>query len=460
MRKYIFLFAALGWVLSSCHGAKYHYRQGNKYSEVNLLKRAVTEYKMALNRKPTKLKYVLAMNTSGNALLSELYGNVQLTSSDSTFIYGYLDAEKWRKFLTPYVENVELYKSAILEEEFQKIKESYIHDEVERSKGWIRNNQFVIAQNKLAELQSLDPRNNEVAELLQFAEVEPVYRDALDWFDRQEYRKVYELVEPLIRKYPNQKDLTALQNEALSRGVFRLGFTDAEGTGTEVNFLNSIRSGVITQVSKYRDPFLEMLDRTNFELLRSEQEAILDGVTSEGRGLRQELLAADAFVTLDIVIMDEVEGDVRHEEKKGWEETFVKSKNSEGEVITKSVFNKVKYDEYYQKNEVRYEVNLSLVNRASSLIMESHAVSFVDQDEVRYIVFNGKGKLYPGYWKWLLIDSKSDYRSMNFREINEVAKMRKSDRRIKSTGQMRRTASTQMSSQLAEFIYNLKLQSR
>ncbi|MGB1184965.1 MAG: hypothetical protein ACPG4S_07355, partial [Schleiferiaceae bacterium] len=95
---------ALLLLLSGCHGARYHYTQGNKYAEARSLKNAVTEYKQALDRKPGKVKYVLAMENYGNALLEELYTNYRFADgNDSLSVYRFLEAEKWTTYLSRYM---------------------------------------------------------------------------------------------------------------------------------------------------------------------------------------------------------------------------------------------------------------------------------------------------------------------------------------------------------------------
>ncbi len=457
MKKTATFLAIVSLFLVGCHGAQYHFKQGNKYAEAAMLQRAVTEYKMALDRKPQKMKYVLAMNKEGNALLSELYGRTQLSESDSSFVYNYLEAEKWRLYLKRYLDNVDMYKSGILAEEFERNKGAYLKRGIELCEELNRLEEFDRAQKKLNELLKLDPNNRKVKELLEFAEVEPVYKDGLKAFEARDYRAVYNILSPIISKYPHQNLLVDLRNEALERGTYRLGFTQVEARQRTTMLANSIRSGMISHIARYKDPFIQLLDRSNMDLLIGEQNAILDGRTASGMGVEQELLTADAYVTIDVVSFTENEGELVRETKKGWEEYVYKIKDSEGNDVTKREYKKVTYDEYFQENSAQYEVNITLVERASSRILESHTEVFSDQSRINYISFSGKGALYPGNWKYKLIDHRTDYRSTSIVERNRMANLQRATRRIKSTDEMRSAASVQFSQQFAEFIHNLQL---
>ena len=103
MRKFGLMFT-MALLLGACHGAKYHYKSGKKYAQASMLKESVTSYKRAIDRKPNKVKYRIAMEESGSALLEELYTNYRFADgNDSASIYKFLDAEKWRNYLVSYM---------------------------------------------------------------------------------------------------------------------------------------------------------------------------------------------------------------------------------------------------------------------------------------------------------------------------------------------------------------------
>jgi hypothetical protein len=56
-------------LLSACKGAKYHYKSGKKYAQASMLKESVTSYKKAIDRKPNMVKYRIALEETGSALL-------------------------------------------------------------------------------------------------------------------------------------------------------------------------------------------------------------------------------------------------------------------------------------------------------------------------------------------------------------------------------------------------------
>ena len=135
-------------LLASCHGARYHYKQGNRFAEARALKRAITEYKFALDRKPNKAKYVTAMNTYGTALLEELYTNYRFADgNDSLSVYKFLEAEKWTNYLKPYI-SVSRYEG-FYTRDYVEQRSRYMAGVYERSHDLIRAKDYQQAQKRL-----------------------------------------------------------------------------------------------------------------------------------------------------------------------------------------------------------------------------------------------------------------------------------------------------------------------
>ena len=316
-------------LLSSCKGAKYHYKSGKKHAQASMLKESVTSYKKAIDRKPNKVKYRIAMEETANALLEELYTNYRFADgNDSASIYKFRDAEKWRNYLAPYI-NTSRYEG-FYDRDYNDQLSRFLGQKYERSNKWIRTRQYERAQKNLIEIKELDPDYKDVKALLEFAEVEPIYVSALELLEKSEYRNAYELLQPTLKKYPKQNLLRKLEEQAIERGKYRLGIiSDPNITGSEATMSAALQSAVISLIQREKDPFLELLDRTNFDLLQQEQDAIINGTTNEA-AVTQELLAADGYLKVIITHAHEEEGRLFQETKKGWEKYYVTEKNEDG----------------------------------------------------------------------------------------------------------------------------------
>lgn len=452
MKKLVPLLA-IALLLSGCRGAQYYYKSGNKYAKTHMLKESVTAYKQAIDRKPGRVKYRMAMDQQGNALLEELYTNYRFADgNDSLSIYKFLEAEKWRNYLKPYI-NTSRYEG-FYDRDYADQLDRFLSQKYIRAEKWIRTRQFDRAQSNLEEIKSLDPNYKEVQSLLEFSEVEPIYVQALDLFEGNKFREVHELLQPMLKKYPKQEMLRKLEEQAIERGKYRLGIiSDPNITGSEATMSAALQSAVISLIQKNDDPFLELLDRTNFEMLQQEQEAIINGTTNES-AVTQELLAADAYLKVIITHVYENEGTLNQQTRRGWERYYVTTKNDEGEEVKKAMYKKVTYREFTKQNEASYDMQLAMVERATSKILWSESFHYEDKDEIHYVEFSGTGDLFSGDWRYQNKEHPSDRRRNDSGSMNRLVKANK---RIQSTSSMRKDAISKLAQKAAAHVNQQKL---
>jgi hypothetical protein len=451
--KNIGLIITLALALSGCQGAKYHFKSGKKYAEASMLKESVTSYKRAIDRKPNKVKYRIAMEDAGSALLEELFTSYRFADgNDSASIYTFRDAEKWRNYLVPYM-NTSRYEG-FYDQDYRDQLGRFLAQKYERSKKWIRTREYERAQKNLLEIKELDPDYKDVGELLEFAEVEPLYVAALELLENAEYRNAYDLLQPILKKYPKQSLLRKLEEQAIERGKYRLGIiSDPNITGSEATMSAALQSAVISLIQREKDPFLELLDRTNFDLLQQEQEAIINGSTNES-AVTQELLAADGYLKVIITHAHEDEGKLFEETKKGWEKYYVTEKNEEGEEVKKAEYKKVTFTEYHKRNEASYDMQVALVERATSKILWTQTYHQDFADEVHYIQYAGSGDLYSGSWRYQHKAHPSDRRSNDSGRLN---RLRNGNKRVTSTSSMRKDAVGILAKKAADYVLAQKL---
>ena len=451
--KKLFPLFVLALFLSGCRGAQYYYKTGNKYAKAHMLKESVTAYKQAIDRKPGRVKYLTAMDQQGNALLEELYTNYRFADgNDSLSIYKFLEAEKWRYYLKPYINTSRydgFYDSDYADQLYRFLSQKYT-----RAEKWIRTREFDRAQSNLEEIKSLDPDYKEVQSLLEFSQVEPIYVQALDLFEGNKFREVHNLLQPMLKKYPKQEMLRKLEEQAIERGKYRLGvISDPNIDGSEATMSAALQSAVISLIQKNNDPFLELLDRTNFEILQQEQESIINGVTNEA-AVTQELLVADAYLKVVITHVNENEGTLNKETRRGWERYHVTTKNNEGAEVKKAVYKKVTYKEFTKQNEASYDMQLAMIERSTSRILWSESFHHEDKDEIHYVEFSGTGDLFSGNWRYQNKEHPSDRRSNDSRSMKRLVKANK---RIKSTSSMRKDAISALAKKSAAHVNRQKL---
>jgi hypothetical protein len=436
--KKISLLLLFSILFTGCQGHRYHYKQGMKFAEARVLKQSVTEFKYSIDRRPNNAKYLSAMSNYGTALLEELYTNYRFADgNDSLSVYKFLDAEKWTNYLKPYI-SVSRYEG-FYTQDFQSQKRRFMANVYERCHDLIRHEHYAQANTRLKELARLDKNYKDVQALLRFSEVEPIYTEALHQFEMGEYRKSYYTLEPMHKKYPEQNELQLLMEEALERGKYRIGIvSDPNLSGKELSISSAVQSRLISEIYAMKDPFIELVDRTNFELIQQEQEAIVQGSTADG-ALTQEILSANAYLKVTINIADEIEGELLSETKKGYERYYIESKNKEGETVKTAKYKKVFYREFTKENSVHYIAELILTNRATSQIISVKTLEYDNKDNAHYIEYRND-QLFPGYWKYQSKVHVSDRPEISEYKRKQLNNLRKASRSLQNPATMRKGA--------------------
>lgn len=437
MKKISFLLLCL-LMLAGCQGPRYHYKQGIKFAEARVLKQAITEFKYSVDRRPKNAKYLSAMSNYGTALLEELYTNYRFADgNDSLSVYRFIDANKWTDYLKSYI-SVSRYEG-FYTQDFESQKRRYMAKVYERCHDLIRHEHYDQANKRLKELSQLDKNYKDVQALLRFSEVEPIYTKALHEFELGQHRKSYYTLEPMSKKYPEQNELKLLMEEALERGKYRIGIvSDPVISGKELSISSAVQSRLIGEIYALKDPFIELVDRTNFDLIQQEQEAIVQGGTADG-ALTQEILTANAYLKVIVNIADEIEGELRSQTKKGYERFYVETKNKEGETVKTAKYRKVYYREFHRENSVHYIAELTLTDRATSQIISVKTLEYNDQDQVHYLEYRNN-QLFPGYWKYQNKTHNSDRVEVSEFKRRQLDKLRRASRSLKKPSTMRRGA--------------------
>lgn len=445
--------------ITGCKGAKYYYKQGNQFADAGMLEKAVDAYLVSYHKKPKKAKYSIALAKYGTMLLEEVYADFYQSSvngNDSLAVHHYRNAQNWSKKLEGHVDEERF--GSTYEVRYKNHVKQYIGAKVARAKELIAQDQFERAQFLLNHLKGIAPSNHEVGNLLEFATVEPAYRAALALMEQKDYRGVHATLEPIIARYPNQDVLVKLSNMAVERGNYVLGILDfnSSSIGSDA-LLQGTRSRFIQRIQQINDPFLTIVDRADLDVIASEQQAILEGAMESEDGLSQRILAADAYVRMVITEFDEHEGRWIRTEKRGYAETKRRVKQPDGSHKTIVEHSKVRYTEVQKEHRVNYRINLELIDRATSQIIEIKTLSYHERSTLHYVDYSGKGTLVPGYWKYSSKKHDSDYVSKNVSEKNTLRQLIRNGRTIRSISSMRSDGVDEIGVAFANYIDGLKL---
>ena len=112
------------------------------------------------------------------------------------------------------------------------------------------------------------------------------------------------------------------------------------------------------------------------------------------------------------------------------------------------------YAEFHKRNDASYDMQVALVERATSKILWTETYHQDFSDEVHYIQYAGLGDLYSGSWRYQHKAHASDRRSNDSGRLN---RLRKGNKRVKSTSSMRKDAVGVLAKRAADYVLAQKL---
>jgi len=204
-------------------------------------------------------------------------------------------------------------------------------------------------------------------------------------------------------------------------------------------------------LSNTDDPFLKVIDRTNFDQLIDEQRINLSGVVDESTAAEAgKLLGVKFLLGGTLLQITKEKGKLSKVRKNGYKAVKVKKYNSETkEDYYVTEYKKTYFYEYKQKNRAYVSEQLKVISLTTGEIVVSKIISKESLDEVHYYNYEGDAnKLYPSS------DGKVDTNSSNKKHMENLLNGR---RKINSvdilTDETFRAISNSIKSEVENFSY-------
>ena len=272
--------------------------------------------------------------------------------------------------------NVKLDIPSYYEDYYKEMKTLYIHELYETAQADLDNEKFKDAEEKLKEIQKLEPSFKDVTELTTFAFVEPKYRIGLRAFDNHEYRKAYFLFEEIVNASGDYKESKALMAIAKENAQYTIGILKFENATSIGGIESALSASIVRDLKSLNDPFLVVIDRSNTDKLISEQKLGMTGIIDQSTTAQAgELLGAKAILAGRVVSAEKKSGKLLKRSKTGYLGKPVYKVNPEtGKKYRDMVYSKVYYYEYEQVNKVNYTFQYQLISTETGEILISDLV--------------------------------------------------------------------------------------
>lgn len=356
-------------------------------------------YFEALDRKSTNVDAIIDLKRVGkivlNQYLNEFYKEDAMGNTKSA-VYAYLKASDYQKKLSEY----KVYESIPDHylEKYKNVKRTYLQNLYEKGGNLLEEKSYKNAENNFIEVLKFDSQYKDAENLKDIAYVEPIFIKAKQQLEGENYRDAYNNFELVLKRIPNYKDAMDSKSEALELGQHTFLIFTFENETNKENIETNISNYISNELSNINDPFLRLVDRSNFEKIMHEQELAVSGFVNESTAAEiGKLFGAKTAISGRVISYSCKFLQAKPQEKNAAEPFTEKKKSEDGQgYITETKYKKVNYNYYAKSVDILIEFKYKLISLQTSEVLLSDIIELSSKDNVSYSVYSGDfKKLYP-----------------------------------------------------------------
>lgn len=236
VHKITLTFMAFVLILTGC-AVKKMVKQAEQYEGAGMFKEASAMYFQAVQKKPEKAEYKIALKRTGQIYYEELAAEAKSSFNRGDYketVYYYMEAaEMMNKYNRA---GVSIKSDPAMERYFADAKDHYLDEQYNRGLKHITDQEFEEAKRIFSEISDIDADFKDTRSYLNQATYEPVYREGTTHYNEGRYMDAYRKWESIFVREKNYKDTKDRMDQALSErykeGTLFLmdeNFADASG---------------------------------------------------------------------------------------------------------------------------------------------------------------------------------------------------------------------------------------
>lgn len=361
-------------------------------------KEAAAYYYQALVKKPEYIEAREALYRTGGQVLNDklsVFFNESQIGNKKEAINSYLDAKKYKELLANV--SVKLNIPPQYTEDFNEIKKSYLLELYEQGLVFLDQEDYESAEELFREIVRLEPDYKDTKKLKDIAYIEPYYKKGVIALEEFKYRTSYNAFLEVLAINTEYKDAKELQETALKEGMVHIGLIPFDNGTQYKNAEKKAEAYNLDALNQSKDPFLKVIDRTNYQQLLDEQRINLSGAVDESSAAEAgKLLGVKWLLSGTLLDMVKKPGKLSKKRRNGFKSIRVKKTNDEGKDYYETQYKPTYYYEYYQSNSVTVSQQLKLISLTTGEIEVSKIITKEATDVVHFYGYDGDAKrLYP-----------------------------------------------------------------
>lgn len=430
--------------------------KAEKFDSAGLYTDAAALYLKSLQANKSNIEAKLGLQRTGQMVLDDKIENFQTkynTGTTKDAVYAYKAAEDYFHLLSSI--GIQLITSEEQKVYYMEVRDKYLNTLYQDAMKALSLEEFNVAEKQFQEILRFDTKFKDAETRWITAKFEPIYRHGNSLFETNNYRSAYAQFKRINNETKGYKNSIALQTEALQNATLSIAFLPAIYSNDNYKTIaNQTRQHILSETKQIKSPFYKVIDDGSIQSIKG-----WEGIRDANIAIQLARKNKDSFEAKSIFkteITQHIRNQGRHSkvEKKAYLKRSVETLNPETNVKeVKTVYDKVVYYEFRQKNELVLQINYSLSRIDRDEIVLANTFNFNPKDLIHYGQFEGDySKLVPGDWKYSSKDSKEDKIYNDASSIRRLQSIFKNKRTIKSIHQLEKEALEKCAAEVAKQI--------
>ena len=437
-------------IFFSCNGVKSLTKKGDKATEKENYEKATNLYFSALAKDLNYSEAKSGLKNSAQRLVNkslDSFFKAKNFNETRDAIYHYRDAYLLQKKAKRFQVTLNIPEQYTMD--YNVLVDQYTEKKYEEGLEKLEVELFREAELIFKEIALLKPNFKDIDNLKKVAEFEPKYRQAISYLQNEKFRAAYYEFKKIPKSYKDTQEKMALSLEA---GIITIGFIDFKNSTREKGGESAISAHIFNNLNKLNNPFIKVVDRSLTSTILNEQVLSLSGQVSESTATSAgNLIGAKTILSGNLITFNKNSKKLNETSKKAYLENIIKKKNEEtGTFYYETTYDKVRYKEYYGKNEVSVGFQYQLTSTETGEILLTGIINLSDKDVVNFETTNvNYKKIVPGDWKWQNKLHKSDLVSTSVSEKRALRKLFTQKKTLLTIDQLKNNVFTEIANKVS-----------
>ena len=391
----LFLSVILFSVIVSCNGQKKLMKEAKVYEDAGLREKAFQAYSSIYDQH-AKPEALVGMKRIAQSIMIEKFQKAQMECMRGNYEQALSYYDEAFAYANSKI-NLSLEIPLSSEEQRSECKSDYFNTLYTQAEQAVLDENYEEAQRLIQKLRYLDRNNKKVEYLDLMSQIYPNYNAGVKAMELELWRDAYDYFNDVAKLDADFKDVLKLREQCLNKAKFTIAYVPILKPEIDDAIESSVSAFVKQKVLALQSPFLELVERESLEAMLQEQMNSMNAAFDQNDVIEAGKLAGARYIiTGELIIYEHKTSPQRALEKKAYLGSNVDDK-------------KVRYTEYRLGRGIDASFRYKILDAETGKIYAAEIIPYIERDNVVWSDFEGDySRLYPGEWKWQLMNSKED----------------------------------------------------